>query len=70
MTRKATFTIRYDPEVDAATLVVDPRQTVVRHSVMVRPPGLRAAAGVDPADHSVDLRLKFDQDGGCTASSS
>jgi hypothetical protein len=63
MRREVTVTILYDPDVDAASLRLDPRQQVVRKSVTVRPPGLPAAAGVDSEDHSVDLRLKFDADG-------
>jgi hypothetical protein len=46
MIREVTVTVRYDPDVDAATLRLDPRRQVVRSSVYVRPPGIRTAAAV------------------------
>jgi hypothetical protein len=63
MRREVAVTIYYDPDADAASLRLDPRRQVVRHSSFVRPPGLPAAAGLESADHSADLRLQFDASG-------
>jgi uncharacterized protein YuzE len=63
MMREVSVTIRYDPDADAASLRLDPRQQVVRQSSFVRPRDLPSTSGLDPDDHSADLRLKFDADG-------